>query len=180
MAIILVVEYFTNFTIVLYSAKIEVMQRVRILKALTDQDVDFYFDHVSGDILTRLVGDTQKVSLGVQQFMTNLIYSLVASTTAITILFIEQQHLVATISLIYLLVVNVLGVGFFIDMRRKMILSFDAKRENDSDMTDRVNNISLIKSSGTEEYEINRLDEKDKNYEEKLTKVNYSNATLST
>ncbi|AJM71814.1 ABC transporter ATP-binding protein [Mycoplasma yeatsii] len=180
LVVILILEYFTNFTIVLYSAKIEVMQRVRILKALTDQDVDFYFDHVSGDILTRLVGDTQKVSLGVQQFMTNLIYSMVASTTAIAILFIEQQHLVATISLIYLLVVNILGVGFFIDMRRKMILSFDAKRENDSDLTDRVNNISLIKSSGTEEYEINRLDEKDKNYEEKLTKVNYSNATLNT
>ncbi|SRX64135.1 ABC transporter permease and ATP-binding protein [Mycoplasma mycoides subsp. capri] len=57
--IIIICEYFTNFTVALYSAQIEVMQRLKILKALTDQDVDFYFDHVSGNILTRLVGDTQ-------------------------------------------------------------------------------------------------------------------------
>ncbi|AEM68729.1 ABC transporter ATP-binding protein [Mycoplasma putrefaciens] len=178
--IIIVLEYLTNFTITLYSAQIEVMQRVKILNALADQDVDFYFDHVSGNILTRLVADTQNISFGVQQFITNFIYSITASITAIVIMFTQHQELVATVALAYLLIVNILGVVLFVDMRRKMIISFDRKREIDADMTDRINNISLIKASGTEEYEIKRLEQKDKYYEESLTKVNYSSAVLNT
>ncbi|SYV95950.1 ABC-type bacteriocin/lantibiotic exporters, contain an N-terminal double-glycine peptidase domain, partial [Mycoplasma putrefaciens] len=156
------------------------MQRVKILNALADQDVDFYFDHVSGNILTRLVADTQNISFGVQQFITNFIYSITASITAIVIMFTQHQELVATVALAYLLIVNILGVVLFVDMRRKMIISFDRKREIDADMTDRINNISLIKASGTEEYEIKRLEQKDKYYEESLTKVNYSSAVLNT
>nr|VZR97930.1 hypothetical protein MF5295_00539 [Mycoplasma feriruminatoris] len=90
--IVIICEYFTNFTIALYSAQIEVMQRLKILKALTDQDVDFYFDHVSGNILTRLVGDTQFLALGVQQFLTNLIYALSGSITAIVIMYTQQLY----------------------------------------------------------------------------------------
>ncbi|KEZ19028.1 ABC transporter ATP-binding protein [Mycoplasma capricolum] len=180
LGIIIICEYFTNFTIALYSAQIEVMQRLKILKALTDQDVDFYFDHVSGNILTRLVGDTQFLALGVQQFLTNLIYALSGSITAITIMYTQNLYMIATLSLVYLLIANLFCVGFFIDMRRKLILAFDIKRETDADMTDRINNISLIKASGTEEFEIKRLEEKNKDYEDGLTKFTHSSALLNT
>ncbi|KKW61493.1 ABC transporter ATP-binding protein [Mycoplasma capricolum] len=180
LGIIIICEYFTNFTIALYSAQIEVMQRLKILKALTDQDVDFYFDHVSGNILTRLVGDTQFLALGVQQFLTNLIYALSGSITAITIMYNQNLYMIATLSLVYLLIANLFCVGFFIDMRRKLILAFDIKRETDADMTDRINNISLIKASGTEEFEIKRLEEKNKDYEDGLTKFTHSSALLNT
>ncbi|WP_434324855.1 ABC transporter ATP-binding protein [Mycoplasma capricolum] len=180
LGIIIICEYFTNFTIALYSAQIEVMQRLKILKALTDQDVDFYFDHVSGNILTRLVGDTQFLALGVQQFLTNLIYALSGSITAITIMYTQNLHMIATLSLVYLLIANLFCVGFFIDMRRKLILAFDIKRETDANMTDRINNISLIKASGTEEFEIKRLEEKNKDYEDGLTKFTHSSALLNT
>ncbi|WP_434335638.1 ABC transporter B family permease/ATP-binding protein [Mycoplasma capricolum subsp. capricolum] len=180
LGIIIICEYFTNFTIALYSAQIEVMQRLKILKALTDQDVDFYFDHVSGNILTRLVGDTQFLALGVQQFLTNLIYALSGSITAITIMYTQNLYMIATLSLVYLLIANLFCVGFFIDMRRKLILAFDVKRETDADMTDRINNISLIKASGTEEFEIKRLEEKNKDYEDGLTKFTHSSALLNT
>ncbi|QVJ95823.1 ABC transporter ATP-binding protein [Mycoplasma mycoides] len=178
--IIIICEYFTNFTVSLYSAQIEVMQRLKILKALTDQDVDFYFDHVSGNILTRLVGDTQFLALGVQQFLTNLIYALSGSITAIIIMYSQNLVMIATLALIYLLVANLFCIGFFIDMRRKLILAFDVKRETDADMTDRINNISLIKASGTEDFEIKRLEEKNQNYEDGLTKFTYSSALLNT
>ncbi|WFQ91063.1 ABC transporter ATP-binding protein/permease [Mycoplasma feriruminatoris] len=178
--IVIICEYFTNFTIALYSAQIEVMQRLKILKALTDQDVDFYFDHVSGNILTRLVGDTQFLALGVQQFLTNLIYALSGSITAIVIMYTQQLYMIATLALVYLLIANLFCVGFFIDMRRKLILAFDIKRDTDADMTDRINNISLIKASGTEEFEIKRLEEQNKNYEDGLTKFTHSSALLNT
>ncbi|QIN42473.1 ATP-binding cassette domain-containing protein [Mycoplasma capricolum subsp. capripneumoniae] len=180
LGIIIICEYFTNFKIALYSAQIEVMQRLKILKALTDQDVDFYFDHVSGNILTRLVGDTQFLALGVQQFLTNLIYALSGSITAITIMYTQNLYMIATLSLVYLLIANLFCVGFFIDMRRKLILAFDIKRETDADMTDKINNISLIKASGTEEFEIKRLEEKNKDYEDGLTKFTHSSALLNT
>ncbi|WP_026389733.1 ABC transporter ATP-binding protein [[Acholeplasma] multilocale] len=156
-AFMLVAEYLTNFTIGLFSAKVEVAQRNKILISLVNQEVDFFFDHVSGNILTRLVADTQGLSLGIQQFLTNIIYCGVGLTAAVVILFVEQHTLIAAVSLAYMAVVIFVAVLIFIQFRRRMITAFDIKRDVDTDMTDRIGNISLIKSSGLEMYEIDRL-----------------------
>ncbi|WP_027063161.1 ABC transporter ATP-binding protein [Mesoplasma seiffertii] len=164
MSVMLVAEYFTNATIGLFSVKIEVMQRNKILISLVNQDVEFFFDHVSGNIMTRLVADTQGLSLGIQQFVTNIIYCVTGLVASLTILFLYGQFLVGGIALGYIFAVIIIATIIFIFFRRKLIIAFDIKRDVDTDMTDRIANISLIKANGLEEYEIQRLEKMNNRY----------------
>ncbi|ATZ17418.1 ABC transporter ATP-binding protein [Williamsoniiplasma luminosum] len=165
--ILLISEYITDYTIGLFSLKIEINERIKIVQALVKQDVDFYFDHVSGNILTRFVADTQNLSQGIQQFLSNLIYCLVAFIAATIILFSQNLYLVGGVTIGYVVFVLVIAVFIFVYFRRALIRQFDFKREVDADITDRINNITLIKSTGTENYEIDRLYQKNQEYSRK-------------
>lgn len=178
-AAMLVFEYFTDFTIGLFSARIEIEQRQEILISLVNQDVDFFFDHVSGNILTRFVGDTQALSMGIQQFVTNILYLGGSFITAVIILFVEKQTLIGAVGLGYVVSVLIIAVVIFIFYRRSMIRAYDVKRVVDADMTDRINNITLIKSSGTELYEIDRLQKKNEEYNRKGDLMVFFSATLN-
>ncbi|ATZ16413.1 ATP-binding cassette subfamily B protein [Entomoplasma freundtii] len=170
-AIMFVFEYLTNFATGLFSAKIEIEQRKKILVSLVNQDVDFFFTHVSGNILTRFVADTQALSLGIQQFISNVIYLFVSFVTAVIVLFAQKLTFIAAFGLIYVLVVLAIAVIIFIYYRRALITAYDIKREVDADMTDRINNITLIKSSGSELYEIDRLFDLNETYNRKGDKM---------
>jgi len=150
-------EYVTDYTIGIFANKVEVQQRLLILDSLVDQDIDFFLEHASGNILVRLVTDTQSLSLGIQQFLTNIIYAVAAVGTAMGVLFAMNATLTG-IAVGY--VVGVLAIGFvlFVFFRRALIRMFDFKREVDAAMTDRILNISLIKSSGQELEEIARAE----------------------
>lgn len=178
-AAMLAFEYLTDFTIGLFSARIEIEQRQEILISLVNQDVDFFFDHVSGNILTRFVGDTQALSMGIQQFVTNILYLGGSFITAVIILFVEKQTLIGAVGLGYVLAVLIIAVVIFIFYRRSMIRAYDVKRVVDADMTDRINNITLIKSSGTELYEIDRLQKKNEEYNRKGDLMVFFSATLN-
>ncbi|PPE05233.1 ABC transporter ATP-binding protein [Williamsoniiplasma lucivorax] len=162
--IMLFSEYITDYTIGLFSLKIEINERIRIVQSLVKQDVDFYFDHVSGNILTRFVADTQNLAQGIQQFLSNLIYCFAAFIAAAVILFSEGYYFIGGISIGYVLFVLIIASFIFVFFRRAMIRQFDFKREVDADITDRINNITLIKSTGTESYEVNRIEEKNHQY----------------
>ncbi|WP_031542959.1 ABC transporter ATP-binding protein [Mesoplasma photuris] len=176
---IFVLEWFTNFTTGMFSAKIEVMQRNKILISLVNQDVDFFFDNVSGNIFTRLVADTQGLSMGIQQFLLNIIWCGSAVVSSIVVMFANHQFLIGGILLAYLVVVILIAMIIFVFFRRTLILAYDMKREIDADMTDRINNISLIKASGLEEYEINRLFEKNDKYAHSIDRTIKWNSTLN-
>nr|WP_281254000.1 ABC transporter ATP-binding protein/permease [Entomoplasma ellychniae] len=164
LVLMLITEYLVNWTIGLFSLKLEIQERQNILIKLVNQDVDFFFETVSGNILTRLVGDTQSLAFGVQQFVTNIIYFLTGCITAISIMLLSNMVTVALFSGIYLFLVIGIAFMLFIKSRRKLILAFDKKRDVDEDMTDRVSNISLIKSSGLEKYEIKRIEDMNEIY----------------
>lgn len=157
-------EYCVNWSIGLFSLKLEIQERENILIKLTNQDVDFFFDTVSGNILTRLVGDTQSLAFGVQQFVTNIIYFLTGCSTAVVIMILSGMVGVAIFSAAYLFIIIGISWLLFIKSRRKLIVAFDRKRDVDEDMTDRISNITLIKSSGLESYEVKRIEEMNEIY----------------
>jgi len=150
-------EYITDYTIGIFANKVEVQQRLLILDSLVDQDIDFFLEHASGNILVRLVTDTQSLSLGIQQFLTNIIYAVAAVGTAMGVLFAMNAALTG-IAVGYVVVVLAIGFVLFVFFRRALIRMFDFKREVDAAMTDRILNISLIKSSGQELEEIARAE----------------------
>ncbi|ATZ21775.1 ABC transporter ATP-binding protein [Mesoplasma tabanidae] len=152
-------EYVVNWSVAQFSLHVEINQRQKMLIRLAQQDVDFFFDHVSGNILTRLVGDTQSLAFGIQQFFTNMIYFLTGIIMAVVIMILSGIWYVAVIMAVYMVFSIGIAVIIFIQNRRKLITAFDRKREVDQDMTDRISNISLIKSSGLEEYEVKRVEE---------------------
>ncbi|AVN60530.1 ABC transporter ATP-binding protein [Mesoplasma entomophilum] len=152
-------EYVVNWSVAQFSLHVEINQRQKMLIRLAQQDVDFFFDHVSGNILTRLVGDTQSLAFGIQQFFTNIIYFLTGIIMAVIIMILSGIWYVAVIMAVYMVFSIGIAVLIFIQNRRKLIAAFDRKREVDQDMTDRISNISLIKSSGLEEYEVKRVED---------------------
>jgi len=172
-------EYLTDYTIGVFAMKVEIQQRLEILNSLVDQDIDFFFDHASGNILTRLVADTEGLSLGIQQFLTNIIYLIAAVISAVVILFTKNAMLTG-IALGYLVIVLLVAFIIFIYFRRALIYMFDIKRDIDADMTDRINNITLIKSSGTEVEEIQRNVAENAVYSKKGNKQVVLSVTLNT
>jgi len=151
----IVAEYIADYTIGMFAMRVEVQQRVEILNKLVDQDIDFFLEHASGNILTRLVADTQGLSLGIQQFLTNIVYAVAGVLTAAIVLFLKNV-LLTGISVGFVVGVLLIGFVLFVFFRRALIRMFDFKREVDAAMTDRIINISLIKSSGQELQEIAR------------------------
>ena len=172
-------EYLTDYTIGVFAMKVEIQQRLKILDSLVDQDIDFFFDHASGNILTRLVADTEGLSLGIQQFLTNIIYLVAAVVSAIVILFTKNAMLTG-IALGYLVIVLLVAFVIFVYFRRALIYMFDIKRDIDADMTDRINNITLVKSSGTEVEEIQRNVAENAVYSKKGNKQVILSVTLNT
>ncbi|AVN59144.1 ABC transporter ATP-binding protein [Mesoplasma florum] len=164
LVLLLLSEYVVNWSIAQFSLHVEINQRQKMLIRLAQQDVDFFFDHVSGNILTRLVGDTQSLAFGIQQFFTNIIYFLTGITMSVVIMLLSGLWYVAVILAVYMFLSIAIAVVIFIQSRRKLITAFDQKRDVDQDMTDRISNISLIKSSGLEEYEIERIEELNEKY----------------
>jgi ATP-binding cassette subfamily B protein len=155
--VFVIVEYTTDYTIGIFAMRVEVQQRLLILDKLVDQDIDFFLENASGKILTRLVADTQSLSLGIQQFLTNIIYAVAGVLTAIIVLFLRNVPLTA-IAVGYTVLVLMIGFVLFVFFRRSLLRMFDFKREIDAEMTDRIINISLIKSSGQELQEIGRIE----------------------
>ncbi|ATZ21067.1 ABC transporter ATP-binding protein [Mesoplasma coleopterae] len=159
LVLLFISEYVVNWSVAQFSLHVEINQRQKMLIRLAQQDVDFFFDHVSGNILTRLVGDTQSLAFGIQQFFTNIIYFLTGIIMAVIIMILSGIWYVAVIMAVYMVFSIGIAVLIFIQNRRKLIAAFDRKREVDQDMTDRISNISLIKSSGLEEYEVKRVED---------------------
>ncbi|ATZ18819.1 ABC transporter ATP-binding protein [Williamsoniiplasma somnilux] len=176
---LIIAEYLTDYSIGIFSARVEISQRNKILIALVNQDVDFFFDKVSGNILTRLVGDTQGLALGIQQFLTNIIYCVVMFIAATSILFIKGYSTIGWIAFVYIVIVIFIGILLFVKFRRKMIEMFDVKREIDTDMTDRISNITLIKSTGTEKFELERTEDQLHIYNKKGDSVVKWSASLN-
>ena len=84
------------------------------------------------------------------------------------------------IALGYLVIVLLVAFVIFVYFRRALIYMFDIKRDIDADMTDRINNITLVKSSGTEVEEIQRNVAENAVYSKKGNKQVILSVTLNT
>ncbi len=136
--------------------RIEIDLRNKLLTNLTELDISFYNDKKIGEILTKLISDTEVIGLQAQTIPQSIMSALFISVGAITILFTINVKL--TILSIALVLFMLLTLTLLFTFLRKSI--FNARQtmtEINGDVTDRISNINLIKSSGTEEYEKNRF-----------------------
>lgn len=132
--------------------KIEIGIRNELLCQLLDLDMSFYHNKKIGEILTKLISDTQIVGDNSQQIPASFLSAFVTFFGSIAMLFtiswkLTLITLVATIAIFIFMIVMFRVIKAVTYKVRKTLTSINGN------VTDRISSISLIKSSATESYE---------------------------
>ncbi|AHI53569.1 ABC transporter ATP-binding protein/permease [Spiroplasma sabaudiense Ar-1343] len=170
-------EYFGNYTSSLFAKRIEIDLRIECLERLVKQDISYYYDHQLGLIMSRVIGDTEGVGLGLNDFILNAVY-LVAMYVTTSALMLTMDIPIALIAISYTMLVFIATWIIFIYYRRAILVSVDIRQKIDTEITDRLMNVRLIKSSGTEEYETQRSIENHEPYNKAANRVIKLQTTL--
>ncbi|AKU80161.1 ABC transporter ATP-binding protein [Spiroplasma turonicum] len=159
----IVLEFLTNIFASLFARKMEIYLRLKALKHLVEFDMNYYSKNQIGLTMSRVINDSSNAADAFNEFLINLIYSITSLITMTTLLFTIDVT-VASIILVYFIVMIVVIWILFIYYRRSIIIAFDLRQKIDADITDRLISIRVIKSSGTENYEVDRAKELHKKY----------------
>ncbi|AKX34510.1 ABC transporter ATP-binding protein [Spiroplasma litorale] len=159
-------EFFTNFFASLFARKMEIYLRLKALQHLVEIDINYYSKNQIGLTMSRVINDSSNAGDAFNEFLINLIYAITSLITMTTLLFTIDVELAAIILGYFICMTFVIWV-LFIYYRRAIIIAFDIRQNIDADITDRLISIRVIKSSGTENYEVERSKDLHKTYEKK-------------
>lgn len=166
----MIAEFLLNYLSGVWTRKIEIYLRIRCLDNLVDVDLSFYSKNQIGNIMTKIVGDSQGVADGLNESSVNLIYSVIMFTTVNVVMFSIDPTIAGICLGIFGLLFIISWIIFFA-YQRALITSIDFKQKMDTNNTDKLMNIRLIKSSGTELEEIDNVREANKKYDKKINKT---------
>ncbi|WP_026389474.1 ABC transporter ATP-binding protein [[Acholeplasma] multilocale] len=172
-----IASYMFNYVGFLMGRKIEISLRNRSLEALVRQDISYYSDKKIGEILTKVISDTQivgdqavmipmLVGISVFQILASLIMMLILSAT-----------LAAVVIVIFLMIILAMYVSFKITTSRYNKVRTVITDIN-GNVTDRIATVRLIKSTGTENYETERFKQVHEEYYAKSRKVGQMQALM--
>ncbi|WP_338972650.1 ABC transporter ATP-binding protein [Spiroplasma endosymbiont of Panorpa germanica] len=170
-------EYFGNYTSSLFAKQIEINLRIECLERLVKQDVSYYYDHQLGLIMSRVIGDTEGVGLGLNDFFLNAVY-LISMYITTSCLMLTMDVPIALIAISYTLIIFIATWVIFIYYRRAILVSVDIRQKIDTELTDRLMNVRLVKANGTENYESQRVIENHEPFNRAANKVVRLQTTL--
>ncbi|MDQ0567826.1 ABC transporter ATP-binding protein [Mycoplasma yeatsii] len=173
-----VFTYVSNFFGAELGKKIEIDLRHEVSKKLISADMSYYFDKKTGEILTKVVTDTQLIGMQAAIFPNIILVAFFSLIFTIVALFATTTLYVGLVLIGLYLGLGLMFVLSFIPMR-KLIFNLRKIISNiNGDVTDRINTIKLIKASGTEEYEKQRFVDVHKKYYQKYKQISYSQASM--
>ena len=159
---------------------IQIDLRVRILNKLLDFDIAYYRDKKKGELLTKLISDTQIIGQQIFQIPTQFFNSIFVFFGSVAILFTLQNKVVqpdgqtisyasteiklAAIVIGSAFLLTASTAGAFSILRRKWYQQRKVVSAINGDVNDRINSIRLIKTMGTVEYEKERFKQVHKSY----------------
>ncbi|QGS51657.1 ABC transporter ATP-binding protein [Spiroplasma tabanidicola] len=161
-----VAEFLTNITAGIFSKKLEIDLRKAALKHLVDIDISYYSRNQIGLIMTRVIGDSQGIGDAFNMFYLTFIWMLGSVFSTIAIM-LSIDTTLAWIAIGLLVVMLIIICIMFLYFRRANVIAFDVRQNIDADIIDRLINIRLVKSTGSENFESNRNKELHKKYEER-------------
>ncbi|QEH61418.1 ATP-binding cassette, subfamily B, bacterial [Spiroplasma chinense] len=164
------VEFSLNILSGVWTRKIEIFLRVKCLDALVDVDLSFYSKNQIGNIMTRIIGDSQGVADGLNEFTINAIYILILFVTVNVVTFTLDPK-IASYCLAIFGVLFLVSMIIFFAYQKALITSIDFKQKLDTNNTDKIMNIRLIKSSATELQEIENVRLGNQEYGKKINKT---------
>ncbi|WP_338983108.1 ABC transporter ATP-binding protein [Spiroplasma endosymbiont of Othius punctulatus] len=160
-------EYLLEYTGHRIQNRIEVFLRLKAVEAMIRVDMSWYSKNVMGETMSKVMTDSTAAGDMLTQFCINVIYAFVFLVTIITSMFLQDVFLATVITII--LVIVYLGIFLaFIQYRRSLITAFQRRLKIDGEMTDRIMNIRLLKSSGTENDEVKSFEEKHEKWGESV------------
>ncbi|ATZ21068.1 ABC transporter ATP-binding protein [Mesoplasma coleopterae] len=169
--------FVSQWTAGMLGKKIEVDLRNDLNKKLVSMDMSYYSDKKIGEILTKVVSDTQII--GEQTGIIPITFLNGVLTTVASIIVMSTISGSLTIVLFSVFVVMfIIFAVLFIPMKPIAYKTRKIVTEVNGDVTDRISNVKLIKASGTEEYEENRFIEKHVPYFKQSTHMNYYQAMI--
>lgn len=152
--------------------KIQINIRSRILNKLFDLDLNYYHDKKMGDILTKLISDTQIIGQQTYQIPIQFLNGCFTFIGSLVILFTLQNKVVingqtfsyaaveaqlAGIVMGCVLFLLFLALSTFSILRKKRYIQRRVVSAINGDINDRINAIRLIKTSATTAYEKKRI-----------------------
>ncbi|MCL8213636.1 putative multidrug export ATP-binding/permease protein [Mesoplasma sp. JKS002660] len=147
----------------LLSKRIEISLRERALETLVKEDVSYYSDKKIGEILTKIISDTQIVGDQAYQTPTTIIRASLTVLGSFVMMFIFNWK-ISFIVLAAMILIMVTLLSSFNLIRKRGTAVRATITDINGVVTDRINNVRLIKSSGTEAREIKGFDEIHKRY----------------
>ncbi|AHI54276.1 ABC transporter ATP-binding protein/permease [Spiroplasma sabaudiense Ar-1343] len=173
------ITYGSQYFSVLMGKKIEIDLRNRSLESLVRQDISYYSDKKIGEIITKVISDTQIVGDQAVQVPVTLINAFLTIIGASIMMFIFEATLAASVLGMFVVILLAMAISFAFTKR-----SYSRVREVvtdiNGDVTDRVGAIRLVKASGTENYETNRFKDLHKKYYSESVKMGKIQALMIT
>ncbi|AXK51746.1 ABC transporter ATP-binding protein [Spiroplasma alleghenense] len=173
------ISYGSQYFSVLMGKKIEIDLRNLSLESLVRQDISYYSDKKIGEIITKVISDTQIVGDQAVQVPVTLINAFLTMIGASIMMFIFEATMAASVLGMFFLILLAMAVSFAFTKRRYTKVR-EVVTDINGDVTDRIGAIRLIKASGTENYETNRFYDLHKKYYKESVKMGKVQALMIT
>ncbi|AGR40839.1 ABC transporter ATP-binding protein [Spiroplasma taiwanense] len=174
-----IISFLFDYIAYIMGRKIEISLRNRCLENLVRQDISYYSNKKIGEILTKIVSDTQIVGDQAVQIPLQLgisFFEMIGST----LLMILLAWKLAFVTLGTFAFIMLTMLFCFVVTRKKVSKVRESITEINGNVTDRVATVRLIKSTGSENYETDRFKEVHKDYYKKSKKVGVSHSLMLT
>ncbi|QHX36371.1 ABC transporter ATP-binding protein [Spiroplasma sp. BIUS-1] len=174
-----ILSFIYDYLAYIMGRKIEISLRNRALENLVRQDISYYSDKKIGEILTKIVSDTQIVGDQAVQVPLQFGLSFFEIIGAAILMYILSWELATVTVITFVIIMSLMMVSFYAT-RNKVIKVRESITEINGNVTDRIATVRLIKSSGTENYETERFKEVHKDFYNKSKKVGTRQAIMLT
>ncbi|QGS52122.1 ABC transporter ATP-binding protein [Spiroplasma tabanidicola] len=153
-----VTTYWRSITGLKLGVRLEVELRLLIIKRLLNQDISYYSDKKTGEIMTKVVGDTNVVGNEIPGILIwGIQVPFVLVFGSVSILLIDLKVAATSIAVVYVLTIVIFFFSSTYRRRNKKVR--EVISSVNGDVIDRLGVIKLIKSTATRTYEEKRIRE---------------------
>ncbi|ATZ16414.1 ATP-binding cassette subfamily B protein [Entomoplasma freundtii] len=171
--------FISQYLAAMLGKQIEIDLRNEAVEKLIEEDMSYYSNKKIGDILTKVVSDTQIVGDQVAIVPVTFLNAVMTLIISLIMMFVVEWRL--TLITIAVFAIVALGMGLSFAPLRKLNMKLRRTVTSlNGDVIDRINTIKLIKANGTERYEEERFNQLHKKFYDQAYDFNLAQALLIT
>ncbi len=177
--LVAIFTYLSNWMGGKLGKKVEIETRKKTISNLMNQDMSFYSQSKSGETLTKVIQDTAVIGDQSQRIPSQILSAFFMIFGGAIVLFTIDWKLTLITLFVTFLIMGII-IFSFSTVRKRMLDARKVGTEINGDVSDKINAISLVKSSGTEGKENDYFDVIHEKYYKANNKVNNSLALVMT